>query len=762
MAQEVGELEYNITGKTSGLGGAIKEAEKTIKGFGDKVKGVMESQSASVFKGILAYDAFKKSIKAVGDFIGDSIRQSAEASRIMAQVEQNVTNAGFSYEQLKPKINAVAESSIKLGFGGEQASESFSRLLIITKDYDQAVSLLNLSQDISRSKNIDLASATKLVSLVTQGQTRALKEYGIELDETASASDNLRKLQDVTANSAVKFADTTAGKLAILQVRWGDIKRTVGDELTPSLSNLLDVIENNMPAITAMVQNLASAFGNVLTVMSKFTNVDLIKQAKEVDEFSGSVFKLRDELKRVESGQSSLNKTTLETAIRYAGLKNFTNGLVIQNSTLEAQYGNLLTDAIARKFNPSVKDAVKIIEKNNEVINKNKTELENLKPAYDEINGSMTSVKTSFEGIGIASKASEQAIKDSEKTFESFQQNLLKSKENIDDLVEAIDKKLIDAFAKFNSVIGEEITTGLGSLAEIVVKAEGSIVELQKELDKELAEEGDKRNDERIKSLEDRIAKEQVILESASGFEFRLQNRLLEQENRLADLRARQEVETDPIKLAVLETEIQARQTAFDQISKLGNLDAQITEERRRASLDEFTRFEEDIFRKIDLRTEEFVSEVTQLREKKEIAQVIESDVTNFLRTETTTRQVIVDEFADKTILRLKEIGSEAKSAISALQSLQSLGSQVSGATSGGLAEGGFSQGGEMVHGGEYVMPAWLVRSFSGLVGNLEKIRSGNSSSKTVNAPVTVNARMGDGLDFRALARELSFEFQRL
>lgn len=75
------------------------------------------------------------------------------------------------------------------------AAESFSKLFQITKDVTQAQNLATLAADLSIAKNMDMDSATKLVSMTLAGNTRALKEYGIQLDENATPLQNLAELQ---------------------------------------------------------------------------------------------------------------------------------------------------------------------------------------------------------------------------------------------------------------------------------------------------------------------------------------------------------------------------------------------------------------------------------------------------------------------------------------------------------------------------------------------------------------------------------------
>ncbi|MBI2550867.1 phage tail tape measure protein [Candidatus Uhrbacteria bacterium] len=86
----------------------------------------------------------------------------------------------------------------------------------------------------------------------------------------------------------------------------------------------------------------------------------------------------------------------------------------------------------------------------------------------------------------------------------------------------------------------------------------------------------------------------------------------------------------------------------------------------------------------------------------------------------------------------------------------------------GGYTFGGVNQVAGIVHGGEWVAPAWMVDKYSGLIGQLEAVRtrgfkSGghvrngvtNNNQRTVTQNITQNIR--EGVDFSIAARELSW-----
>jgi hypothetical protein len=239
--------------------GAASGTDQIAQGM-DKAKtssnGFFDSTTTGVLKGIASYDLLRQSVTKVVDFLGDSIRESMQASATMALVENNVKNAGIAYDQISGKLKEYANAQIQMGFDDEATALSVSKLLLITHDYSQALALNQLAMDLSRSKGVDLGTATTLIAQVTQGNTRALREYGIGMTENATTADVLAEAHDKLKNAAVAYADSTAGKLDVVTQQWDNMKQEIGDSLQPKLDELFSSFENNLPFIEEFLKVL--------------------------------------------------------------------------------------------------------------------------------------------------------------------------------------------------------------------------------------------------------------------------------------------------------------------------------------------------------------------------------------------------------------------------------------------------------------------------------------------------------------------------
>jgi len=192
--------------------------------------------SAQAFSSISAFKESETQMVRVDQILKNMDYQGLKVS--MEQAWQEARNFGDSLQNLS-------------GIGWEQASESFAKLFQITKDVTQAQELATLSADLSIAKSIDMDSATKLVSMALAGNTRALKEYGIVLDENATPLQALEELQKRVWWQAEAYGKTLEGQQKILSESFWDMQESIGGALAPALSQLLASIQ---PVISSVVK----------------------------------------------------------------------------------------------------------------------------------------------------------------------------------------------------------------------------------------------------------------------------------------------------------------------------------------------------------------------------------------------------------------------------------------------------------------------------------------------------------------------------
>ncbi len=115
-------------------------------------------------------------------------------------------------QAFREEILEAADKAIYLGFSSETAAKNIVHLLGITGDMKNALKLWGLAMDLARYKGIDLDTAVRAVGLAWGGNTRLLKEFGIEIDENASKTTVMTALTRVVEGASKNYIKTLQGQ----------------------------------------------------------------------------------------------------------------------------------------------------------------------------------------------------------------------------------------------------------------------------------------------------------------------------------------------------------------------------------------------------------------------------------------------------------------------------------------------------------------------------------------------------------------------
>lgn len=159
---------------------------------------------------------------------------------VQGQVIEVANKNAKSFQELSDETAKVSEAYIQLGFDDENTALAFAKSLSVTKDVTQSKKDLALATDFARAKNIDLTTATDVLQLAYMGNAKALKSYGINVKDLANKQEIQGIIQEKVGGQAKAFAETYAGKLAILNVELANIQEEIGMFIVQGLSPLVD------------------------------------------------------------------------------------------------------------------------------------------------------------------------------------------------------------------------------------------------------------------------------------------------------------------------------------------------------------------------------------------------------------------------------------------------------------------------------------------------------------------------------------------
>lgn len=177
--------------------------------------------------------------------------------KAFAEAEEAQNRLAFAFE----KFPALADTSIralqdlnealmkKTRFDDDAIASGQAVLAQFGITGSQLRRLTPLLLDYATRTGKDLTEAGEDLGRALLGQGRALKVLGIEFTDTGSLAGNfdqlVRDLEGSVGGLAEAAAQTAAGKLEMLQNRFGEVQETIGAALMPALESLLKWLEDD-------------------------------------------------------------------------------------------------------------------------------------------------------------------------------------------------------------------------------------------------------------------------------------------------------------------------------------------------------------------------------------------------------------------------------------------------------------------------------------------------------------------------------------
>lgn len=248
----------NIESGLQHMNSHAKETEGTFKTLQETIKTVME---------VLA-------VREIIEWGKEFVEAGETSEKAWAKVRQTVENAGFSWDAIGPKIEDYSQKMEKLGFKQDETAVSLSHALNVTHDWNNAMTLNGAAMDVARYKGIDLQTATLAVTRAYEGNTRMLKEFGIEVKAGTKGMEVINDVMSKVKGTAASMAtplDEAGAKSADLGIAIGKFLLPAVNAVVPlwnelvtgiiSVLNPSDEMRDRMNAIASTVKLVATIIG---------------------------------------------------------------------------------------------------------------------------------------------------------------------------------------------------------------------------------------------------------------------------------------------------------------------------------------------------------------------------------------------------------------------------------------------------------------------------------------------------------------------
>ena len=244
MAGEIPPLNITVNLETSGVQTGVNQATTSIKGISAAAEATASkfTNLKSVMLGTFASSALQKGLHEFEGFLKDSVKAAEEAQVTVSALGVAMNNAKVNTEANRQVIEKTTGSMEALGFKANDTRGALTKMITATGSVTESQRLMGVAADYARLKHEDLTQAATILTRGTTGAARAFREFGITLDTNLPKNQAITKafdeLNKKIGGQAAAYAETYAGKLAIMGAQSEDLKEKIGALLLPVLTKL--------------------------------------------------------------------------------------------------------------------------------------------------------------------------------------------------------------------------------------------------------------------------------------------------------------------------------------------------------------------------------------------------------------------------------------------------------------------------------------------------------------------------------------------
>ena len=263
-----------------------KEAQRDIAKMGKKIDAFGKKATKAFAAAGVATVAFagKLAVDAVQGAMED---QKAQAS--LAVALRNTT--GATEDAIAANSRFLDSLELQVAIDNDELIPALKTLVQGTGNLSRAQGLLTLATDISAASGKDLGAVSMALSKAYNGQFGALTKLGLPLSAATIKAKDFTKAQEeltqITKGQAAAAANTFAGKLTTLRLRFNQVSEGVGYALIPAFEKLVDRLEIEVfPAFEKFIrlnrQEIVDTIAGTVTVIQNFAEA-AVGLAKAID-----------------------------------------------------------------------------------------------------------------------------------------------------------------------------------------------------------------------------------------------------------------------------------------------------------------------------------------------------------------------------------------------------------------------------------------------------------------------------------------------
>lgn len=238
-------LKLSILADVDNLKKNLDSGSKEVEGFSGNIEKFGKVAAAAFAAATAAAAAYAG--KLLVDGVKAAIEDEAAQKRLAAALE---STTGATDLQIASVEKQITQLSLANGIADDELRPAFQRLATATGDLTKSNDLLNLALDISAGTGKNLETVTNALGKAYEGNEGALSRLGVGISaaevKALSFDEITKQLADTFGGQATTRAETFAGQIDQLKVRFDETKESVGAALLPQLTKFLDLLVDDI------------------------------------------------------------------------------------------------------------------------------------------------------------------------------------------------------------------------------------------------------------------------------------------------------------------------------------------------------------------------------------------------------------------------------------------------------------------------------------------------------------------------------------
>lgn len=322
---ETAELAVRLSLDSSKFNNGMRQIDGRLSRLGSKMKTLGRGIAAGL--GVTAAAGAVIFARALGDGVHaaealDAV-MSQTASTLATRVgrasgatAKQVRDIAVAFEDVNAQVDELDIQKLEnllITFGVKGSALKAVTGVVLDAATATGRSVESVAQSVGKAISGNATALSRLIGKLTPGEERLLKaakKTTSKLDDQAAVVEILRKR---FGGSFAKAGDTAAGKVAKLNDKIDDLKRTMGTALLPVISKVADRLSSwlDKPETIATVQKLGDTIAGLFTDQNLNTVATGIETAASAVSTAISAFNsLPPEIKALAIGAFAINKVT--------------------------------------------------------------------------------------------------------------------------------------------------------------------------------------------------------------------------------------------------------------------------------------------------------------------------------------------------------------------------------------------------------------------------------------------------------------------